>query len=146
MFLGTYFHTLDSKNRLILPTKLVAKLTENIVISKGFDGCLELRTMSDFEQYSSQLMKYSMNKAESRTLVRQLLANAIDLTIDKQNRILIPANLLQEGKITSREITIIGVGNKLEIWSAQEYKNYKQATDDTYEKIAERIDDKINND
>lgn len=146
MFLGTYFHTLDSKNRLILPTKLVAKLTENIVISKGFDGCLELRTLSDFEQYSNQLMKYSMNKAESRTLVRQLLANAIDLTIDKQNRILIPANLLQEAKITSREITIIGVGNKLEIWSTQEYKNYKQATDDTYEKIAERIDDKINND
>lgn len=146
MFLGTYFHTLDNKNRLILPTKLVAKLSENIVISKGFDGCLELRTISDFEKYSNQLMSYSMNKKESRTLVRQLLANAIDLTIDKQNRILIPSNLLAEAKITSKEITIIGVGNKLEIWSTTEYKNYKQSTDSTYEKIAERIDDKKQND
>lgn len=114
MFLGTFNHTIDKKNRLILPTKIVTKLTENVVVSKGFDGCLELRSSNDFEAYSAKLMNLSTNKSQSRILVRQLLANAAELQIDKQNRILIPSNLLQECQI-STNVTIIGVGNKLEI-------------------------------
>ena len=48
MFLGTYSHTLDLKNRLVLPSKIAAKLSKTVVVSKGFDGCLELRTLEDF--------------------------------------------------------------------------------------------------
>lgn len=141
MFLGTYTHTIDSKNRLILPSKIVAKLSEDVVISKGFDGCLELRTNSEFEQHTNKLMQLSQNKKESRILVRQLLANASDLKIDKANRILIPSNLLKETNITN-EVTIIGIGNKLEIWDSNTYNKFKAETDATYESIAERIDDK----
>lgn len=140
MFLGTFIHTIDKKNRLILPTKIVTKLSENVVVSKGFDGCLELRSSADFELYSAKLMNLSANKSQSRILVRQLLANASELTIDKQNRILIPSNLLQECQI-SNEVTIIGVGNKLEIWPTRLYQQYKHDTDKIYTEIAEKIDD-----
>lgn len=140
MFLGTYHHKLDQKNRLNLPTKIVSKLSADVVVSKGFDGCLELRTATDFETYSNHLMTYSANKRESRILVRQLLANAIDLKIDKTNRILIPQNLLVESQIKD-EVVIIGVGNKLEIWNKQAYEAFKIQTDSIYQDIAQGIDD-----
>ena len=140
MLLGTYNHSLDSKKRLILPSKIVAKLDKEIVVSKGFDGCLELRTEAEFEKYSQKLLQLSQNKKEARILIRQLLANAASLAIDNANRILIPSTLLNETNIKS-QVTIIGLGNKLEIWDANAYNEFKKLTDKTYEDIAERIDD-----
>lgn len=138
MFLGTYNHSVDKKNRIILPAKIVSSLSINVVISKGFDGCLELRPLSEFEKYSTKLMGLSQNKKESRIVVRQLLANAASLEIDKINRILIPQNLLDECLI-KHEVTIIGVGNKLELWDKTKYEEFKTMTDSTYEAIAEKL-------
>ena len=143
MFLGTYSHTIDPKNRLALPSKIAAKLSKTVIVSKGFDGCLELRSQEEFDKYSNILMSYSTNKHENRIVVRQLLANASEITIDNAKRILIPANLLKEVNITS-DVTIIGVGNKLEIWDTKSYSDFKSKTDKTYEEIAERIDDNDN--
>ena len=140
MFLGTYIHTIDSKNRLALPSKIASKLSKTIVVSKGFDGGLELRSINDFEKYSEMLMSYSANKHENRVVVRQLLANAAEISIDPAKRILIPANLLKEVNIKV-DVTIIGVGNKLEIWDTNSYKAFKAKTDKTYEEIAERLED-----
>ena len=140
MFLGTYLHNIDNKNRLALPSKIAAKLSKSVVVSKGFDGCLELRTIESFNKYADTLMSYSANKHENRIVVRQLLANASEIEIDNAKRILIPANLLKEVNITS-DVTIIGVGNKLEIWDSKAYKAFKTKTDKTYEAIAERIED-----
>ena len=114
MFLGTYEHSIDSKNRLSLPSRIVSKINEDVVVSKGFDGCLELRTLSAFEVYSEKLMQLSQNKKDSRIVIRQLLANAIDLSLDSAKRILIPNSLLAESNIT-KDVVIIGLGNKLEI-------------------------------
>lgn len=141
MFLGTFFHTVDKKNRVILPAKIISKLEKTIVISKGFDGCLELRNLTDFEKYSNQLMQLSHNNRESRILVRQLLANAADLNIDSSNRILLPTSLLKESNI-NQQIVIIGIGDKLEIWDLNSYQKFKAETDKTYEDIAEKIDQK----
>lgn len=140
MLLGTYNHSLDSKKRLIIPAKIAAKLDKEVVVSKGFEGCLELRTELEFEKYSQKLLKLSQNKREARILIRQLLANAANLSIDNANRILIPNVLLDETKIKT-QATIIGLGDKLEIWDTNSYNEFKKLTDKTYEDIAERIDD-----
>lgn len=139
MFLGTYEHSIDSKNRLSLPSRIVSKINEDVVVSKGFDGCLELRTLSAFEVYSEKLMQLSQNKKDSRIVIRQLLANAIDLSLDSAKRILIPNSLLAESNIT-KDVVIIGLGNKLEIWDKGTYQKFKQETDATYAEIAEKID------
>ena len=138
-FLGTYEHSIDSKNRLSLPSRIVSKINEDVVVSKGFDGCLELRTLSAFEVYSEKLMQLSQNKKDSRIVIRQLLANAIDLSLDSAKRILIPNSLLAESNIT-KDVVIIGLGNKLEIWDKGTYQKFKQETDVTYAEIAEKID------
>lgn len=115
VFLGTYSHTLDSKNRLAIPSKILSLLDENkVILSKGFDGCLELRTPQAFEIYSQKLLTLSQNKLNTRMLLRQLLANAIDIGIDSAKRILIPANLIAEAKL-AKDIVIIGLGDKCEI-------------------------------
>ena len=144
MLLGTYKHSLDNKKRLIIPAKIVAKLGKEVVVSKGFEGCLELRTKSEFENYSQTLLRLSQNKKEARILIRQLLANAVNLSIDSANRILIPDVLLDETSIKI-QTTIIGLGDKLEIWDTNSYNEFKKLTDKTSEDIAERIDDNNDN-
>ncbi len=141
MFLGTFEHNLDAKNRLTIPSKVLNTLDGNmLVVSKGFDGCLEARSPSDFKIFVDKLMALSQNKLTTRTILRQLLANAAEIEIDSANRILIPNNLLKEVGIT-KEVTIIGLGNKLEIWDSNQYSKFKENSDGILEKIAEDLDD-----
>ena len=139
MFLGTYTHNIDDKNRLTLPSKIATELSKTVVVSRGFDSCLELRTLEEFKKYSEVLNSYSSNKKETRMFVRAILPNASKITIDNAKRILIPANLLQQANIKN-EVTIIGVGNKIEIWDSDTYAAYKEKADQLYEEIAERLD------
>ncbi len=140
MFLGTFANNLDAKNRLSLPKKIAVMLSGTIVVSKGFDGCLELRTYEAFQAYSDKLMNLSQNKKNTRIIQRQLLANAAMIDVDSNNRILLPTNLLKEAKIT-KSLVLIGVGTKLEIWDSEQYSSFKESTDATYEKIAEELED-----
>jgi len=140
MFLGTFTNNLDTKNRLSLPKKIAALLSGTIVVSKGFDGCLELRTYESFQSYSDKLMNLSQNKKNTRIIQRQLLANAAMIDVDSNNRILLPINLLKEANIT-KSLVLIGVGTKLEIWDSELYSSFKESTDATYEKLAEELED-----
>ena len=140
VFLGTYKHTLDSKNRLTIPSKLLQNIVgRTLVISKGFDGCLEVRTPESFKVYADNLMTLSQNKLTTRTILRQLLANAAEVDLDNVNRVLIPSNLLNEASL-NKNIVIIGVGNKFEIWDESKYENFKSNSDSLLEELAEQLD------
>lgn len=140
LFLGTYYHSLDDKNRLNLPAKLANKFEGILVLSKGFEGCLEMRTKTDFEHRSSQLLALSENKKDSRIIARQFFANSSELEIDKANRILIPNHLKQLANL-EKELIIIGLGNKLEVWDVNKYNEFKNQTDSQFESVAERLED-----
>lgn len=141
LFLGTYKHIIDEKNRLSLPAKLVSKFSKRIVVaSKGFEGCLELRSQEDFEIWSGKVLSYSQNKKGARVLARQILANSSELELDKANRILIPEVLSKIANL-KKNVIIIGLGNKLEVWDAKAYAKFQADTDDKFEEVAEHIDD-----
>jgi MraZ protein len=114
IFLGTYKHTLDDKNRLTLPSKFIAKLPKNIYVSKGFEGCLEIRTPIEFEKRYEALSQYSENKKDARNAARIYFSNSQELEIDSAKRILLPNELINAAHI-AKNVTIIGVGNKIEI-------------------------------
>lgn len=114
IFIGTYEHTLDNKNRLTLPSKVIDKLSKTIVINKGLDNCLELRNLSDFENFITKLDKYSDMKKDVRIVRRHLLGDASDIEIDNAKRVLIPNHLLQKANI-KKDIVLIGIGDHLEI-------------------------------
>ncbi|MDR0825898.1 MAG: division/cell wall cluster transcriptional repressor MraZ [Mycoplasmataceae bacterium] len=143
VFLGTFNHTLDDKNRLALPSKFIAKLPKEIYISKGFDGCLEIRTPDEFNKRYEFLMQYSENKKASRDVARTYFSNSRDIEIDKTKRILLPSELIELAHI-KKNVMIIGVGNKIEIWDEVAFKKFQKAANDTYESVAEKLDDQTN--
>ena len=140
MFLGTYIHSLDIKNRLMIPSKLRSTLGEKIVISKGLDNCLEIRSLVEFERYSTNLNQLSTNKANTRIVIRQLLGNAYENEIDSSGRILLPTNLLTEVKMT-KDVVLIGVGTKIEVWDKETFNKKKAEEDEIYSKLAESLED-----
>lgn len=139
MFLGTYKHNLDAKKRLTIPSVVRNQLGKTVVISKGFDGSLNLRTPEEFKIYANKLLALSQTKLNTRIITRQLLANAAEIDIDNANRVLIPSNLLTEASIDT-SVTIIGLGDKLELWNSDKYEKLKNESDGTLEEIAESIE------
>lgn len=139
MFLGTHNYKIDDKHRATVPSKFRLELGKTVVLTKGFDGCLEIRTQSDFQVYANKLLSIPTTKIESRTIVRQLLANAYELEIDSGNRILIPANMTKYGSL-SKEIVYIGLGNKIELWDKQKYDIFNENSDTELEKLIGDID------
>jgi MraZ protein len=114
LFLGKYKHSIDTKNRLTLPTKFVDKLSSEVYISKGFDGCLELRSEKEFKDYSSAILSHSNTKQNVRQVQRVFLSLTTKVGIDSVKRILLSSNLLEKANIT-KDVYVIGVGNKIEI-------------------------------
>jgi MraZ protein len=114
VFLGTYEHSIDDKNRLVLPSKIVLKLSKTVFISKGFDGCLEIREKEDFNDYVKKLLSYSNTSKDARQVQRIFLSLSCETEIDSAKRILIPSNLRNKANLT-KDVVIIGVGKMIEI-------------------------------
>ncbi len=145
MFYGEYEHSLDKKGRIILPSKLREALKETFVekcvITRGLEGCLFLYPLDEWRLLEQKIKALPMTGRESRAFSRQLLSGACECILDRQGRIFIPNNLRQYAGI-SREVVVIGVSNRMEIWSKDKWLNYSKETQSSYEDIAEKLVDK----
>lgn len=120
MFMGTYEHGLDAKGRVIVPAKLRENLGESFVVTLGLDGCLFAYPMEQWEGFINQLKELPGTK-EARKLQRYFLAGAATCELDKQGRVLIPANLREKAGLT-KDIVFVGVLQKIEIWSKEQWE------------------------
>lgn len=120
-FSGKYYHNIDAKGRIIIPSKLKKDLGENPVVSLGLDGCLDVYIAEDWKAFVNQLKSLPSMLAEVREMRRILLANASTCEIDKQGRILIPSELRSAAGI-EKEAVFVGVGNKVELWNKETYE------------------------
>ena len=137
MFLGEYRHSLDDKGRLFIPAKLRDVLGKRFFISKGFDHCLMIYDEEQWKLFSEKLNALSMGQKKNRDIKRFFFSGADEFTCDKQGRVLLSASLREYAEI-SKETVIVGVGDKAEIWSAEQW----QARDAAAEQmIAEGLDD-----
>lgn len=137
MFMGEYTHSIDSKNRIIIPSKFRGELGINFVVSKGLDGCLYCYPPAEWEKILVKLESLPENRAENRKYIRYFTTSAQEVETDRQGRALIPSNLVKFAEL-SGEIVITGVRNKLEIWSLEKWNSY-QEDDFDIESIAENI-------
>jgi MraZ protein len=119
MFIGEYNHSLDSKNRLIMPAKFREKLGEAFVMTKGLDNCLFVYSIDEWKVVEEKLKALPMTNKDARAFVRFFFAGASECEIDKQGRTLIPVNLKEYANI-DKEVVIIGVSTRIEIWSRYE--------------------------
>ena len=137
MFMGEYNHTIDAKGRLIVPAKFREQLGEAFVITNGNDGCLNIYTREDWETFLEKL-QFLPNNGDSRKLKRKLVAQANDVELDKQGRILVPPALREHAGL-SKDVVLAGVIDKIEIWDKDRWEEQADVSD--IDDIAERLAD-----
>lgn len=115
MFMGQYEHTIDTKGRTIIPVKYREELGETFVATRGLDGCLYLYPAADWQEFVDKLKSLPSN-LNNRKIQRQFLSKAMEVSLDKQGRILIPA-MLRELAGLEKDISFVGMMNHVEIWA-----------------------------
>lgn len=122
MFMSQYNHTVDAKGRLIVPSKFRDQLGDEFVVTKGMDGCLFVYANEDWKAFEEKLAMLPMTNKEARMFTRFFLAGAATLEVDKQGRILLPANLREFASL-EKDVVLVGVGTRIEIWSKENWEN-----------------------
>ncbi len=138
MFIGEYQHTIDSKGRMIMPSKFRGNLDGGFVMTKGLDNCLFLYPKEEWEKLQVKLDQLPLTNKDARAFVRFFYSGASECTLDKQGRTLIPTNLRDYGKI-EKDIVIIGLSTRLELWSKDIWEDYNEDDNLSYDKIAETM-------
>lgn len=122
MFMSEYNHTIDAKGRLIIPSKFREVLGDEFVISKGMDGCLFVYANDDWNAFEQKLTSLPLINKEARQFARFFLAGAAQVELDKQGRILLPASLREFAGL-DKDVVLVGVGSRIEIWSREKYES-----------------------
>ena len=140
MFIGEYNHTLDSKGRLIVPSKLRESLGERFFLTKGLDGCLFVYPSEEWDGFTQKLKELPVTNKDVRKFVRFFLAGASECEVDKQGRVLIPANLREFAKL-EKEAVLVGVSNRIEIWNRDKWEEINDVDVDDMDDIARHMED-----
>ncbi len=138
MFIGEYQHTLDPKNRIIMPSKFREKLGDSFVMTKGLDNCLFVYSSQEWTIVEEKLKSLPMTNKDARAFVRFFFAGACECELDKQGRVLMPNNLKEYAKI-DKELVIIGVSTRIEVWSREEWNKFNSDANISYEDVAEKM-------
>ena len=143
-FTGEYYNTLDSKNRLSIPAKFRKALNpindRTFVLTRGFDNCLLLYPVSEWNKVEEQLSFLSSMKGRHRNFIRSIVRHASYLQYDSQGRIIIPDNLCGYAEI-KKDVAVIGVIKKIELWSPKVLSDLDKDSQslDKFEDLADEI-------
>ncbi len=138
MFIGEYEHSLDAKGRVIMPVKLREDIGEKFIVTKGLDGCLFAYSQTEWSNFEEKLKTLPLTNKNARDFVRFFLSGAVECEIDKQGRFLLPGNLRTYAGL-EKEINIIGVGTRVEIWNRESWKKYSSSENISADEIAENM-------
>jgi len=142
MFYGEYEHSLDNKGRLIIPSKFRAAIKENYIekffITRGLDTCLFMFPEEEWKSQEAKFRAIPFTKKDGRRFNRLFFSGAIDFMPDKQGRLLIPRYLKEYAKI-KRDIVIVGVSSRIEIWSKEIWQDFYTSSKESFEDIAEKL-------
>ncbi|MGD8965971.1 MAG: division/cell wall cluster transcriptional repressor MraZ [Anaerolineae bacterium] len=125
VFLGEYVHILDSKGRLTIPAKFRADLDTGLVITRGIDRCLAVFPLGEWEQLAEQVSDLPMTDRQARAFRRLLFANASDVFLDKQGRVVIPPRLREYANLDG-EVVVTGLNTYIEVWSAEAWDEVRE--------------------
>ena len=138
MFLGRHGHNLDEKGRLALPARYRDELRDGVVITRGFDSCLLVYPMAAWAPLAERVSALSIGDPDARLLRRMLFANATDLMLDRQGRILVPAELRTHAGL-EREAIVVGMHSFIEIWSPDGWAAQDELVERDGASIAEKL-------
>ena len=144
MFYGEYQHSLDKKGRLILPSKFreVAKanFVERFFVTRGLDNCLFMFSEDEWKARETKFKSLSFTKKEARYFNRLFFSGTVEVAPDKQGRIMLPKYLKDYAGIKGN-VVLVGISNRIEIWSKDKWNEFYRGNRDSFEDIAEKLVD-----
>ena len=138
MFMGEYHHSIDEKNRLIIPSKFRNELGEKFVITRGLENCLFVYSLVEWENIVSKLRTLPFTKKDSRDFTRFFLSGATECVLDKSGRVGITSPLVKYAGLT-KDCVIIGANDRLEIWDEGAWNNFFDSNEENFASIAENL-------
>lgn len=137
MFRGEHKHTIDAKGRLTVPSDFRELLGEKFVLTKGFEGCLSIYPMTEWEAFEKKLSALPLTNKSARTLTRFFVAGATECELDKQGRILVPPTLREFAGL-EKNVMLAGQLGRIDIWDEEKWW---AICEDDMNAIAEGMDD-----
>lgn len=140
MYIGQYIHSVDTKGRVIMPQKFRDTLSKTFYITKGIDGCLFVYDQAEWDIMYNKIKNLKLTSKKAREFSRFIYAPARELEVDKQGRIIIPQNLRAYAAI-DKEVAIIGVSSRIEIWDKEKYENYMNSEDMNFDQLMDEFEE-----
>ncbi len=142
MFYGEYFHTIDRKGRLILPSKFreAAKgnFIEKFFVTRGLDKCLFMFSEEEWRAQEQKFKNISFTKQEARIFNRLYFSGAAEVVPDRQGRVLL-AQYLKDFAEIKKDVVVVGISNRIEIWAKDKWEEFYGNWRQSFEQIAEKI-------
>lgn len=138
MFMGEYNHSIDTKGRLIIPSRVREELGDEFVVTKGLDGCLFVFPNNEWRAFEEKLKALPLTNKSARQFARFFVAGATPCELDKQGRILLPQTLREFAGL-EKDVVLTGMLNRIEIWSKVKWA--ENSSYDDMDDIAEQMTD-----
>lgn len=138
MFIGEYHHTIDNKGRIIIPAKFREELGDNFIITRGIEACLFVYSLDNFKKITDKLTSLPFTKKDARSFSRFFMSGATNVELDKQGRANVTAPLVNYAHL-KKDCVIIGTGDRLEIWSQEDWDSFFNSNIDNMSDIAENL-------
>lgn len=138
MFMGEFHHNIDDKARIVMPSKFRMELGETFIITRGLEGCLFVYSMNEWNELINHLKKLPFTKKDARAFLRFFLSGAVECTLDKQGRINVPTPLVNYASL-KKECVVIGVNDRLEIWSEEAFNTFFNENINNIAEVAEDL-------
>jgi len=141
MFRGRYEHSIDDKGRLSIPSRFreaLARRRQKVLVLTDFDTCVAAYPLDEWRRLEDRIRKQSTLQKDVRAFLRLFYSGATETPVDAQGRLLIPPQLRKRAGLT-REVMIIGVLNKIEIWSKARWEEFLTRSPVTFEDVAARL-------
>ena len=138
MFIGEYHHTIDEKGRIIIPAKFRDELGSNFIVTRGIESCLFVYPNSNWDKICEKLNSLPFTRKDARVFNRFFMSGATNVELDKQGRINISTPLITHANL-KKDCVVIGTGDRLEIWSKEDWDSFFNSNKDSMSDIAENL-------
>jgi MraZ protein len=138
-FRGHYEYTLDAKNRLTIPAKFRAALSDGVILAKSLDACVSIWTVTGWEEFTQQAVKSrDPFHPEARQLQRYFHSSSFDAELDSAGRIMLPPPLIKHAGL-KKEVVVVGNYDSLEVWNRKAWQSYEKELDASASETAQRL-------
>ena len=136
---GEFRHTLDDRGRVAIPVRFRARMARGAVVSRWLDGCLSIFPRDVWEALAERLAALPTTSGPAREFIRFMSSGALEVDLDGQGRILVPAFLRTYAELAGGEVVVVGALNRLELWAPARWDGYRRTMEDAPEDVAAKL-------